>query len=114
MSRVMVRSCGLAALTAILLAGCTGRELDPYDQAGMWQPEGVVQGNLAAMVVNPHDLILGRGTAAPSVKQASSAVDRLWKGNGPALTPVPVTKFEVSPQRTAGSDASSGVSTGEQ
>ncbi len=46
----------------------------------MWQPEGVNAGNIAAMAVDPHDLIRGQGTSGPGWKTGADAVDRLWQG----------------------------------
>ena len=69
-----------ALLALLLLSGCNGASLDPYQRTDVWTPEGANAGNLAAMVANPHDLIRGQSDTSPHYKQGSSAVDRLWRG----------------------------------
>ena len=58
-----------------LLSGCNA--LEPYDRANTWHPTGANQANLAAMAVNPTDLVHGRGTSAPDGSAATAAVERL-------------------------------------
>jgi type IV pilus biogenesis protein CpaD/CtpE len=65
-------------LAAVLLAGCT--RLDPYHRAGMWQPEGVNQGNLAAQVADPRVLVWGHGATGAS-EGATAAVEWLRLGH---------------------------------
>lgn len=60
----------------LALAGC--QELDPYTREGTWQPTGANQGNLAAMVANPQDLIHGRGQRAEDTKEPTLAINRIW------------------------------------
>lgn len=70
----------------LLAAGCA--DLDPYRREGMWQPEGVVQGNMAAMVANPTDLVRGRGTDEGDGGRGASAILKWAKagpGGGPSL-----------------------------
>lgn len=69
----------LFALLA-LLGGCNGASLDPYQRTDVWIPEGANDGNLAAMVANPNDLIRGQSDTSPHYKLGTSAVDRLWRG----------------------------------
>ena len=73
---------GLAGLA--VLTGCA--ETDPYARAGMWQPTGANNRNLAAMVANPHDLIRGRGERGNSGWESTAPVTRLWAGR---TTPLP-------------------------
>ena len=67
---------GLGGAIAIvgMLAGC-GR--DPYERDDVWYPTGANNANLAAQIVNPRDLQVGRSDpkqmAAPQVK----AVERI-------------------------------------
>jgi hypothetical protein len=58
------------------MAGCA--QTDPYQRIGAWQPSGVVDGNLAAMVADPRDLIRGHGDPTPEPHAAPLAVQRLW------------------------------------
>jgi uncharacterized membrane protein YgcG len=57
------------------LAGC--QDLDPYTRSGTWQPTGANQGNLAAMVANPYDLIHGRGSPTTDGKEPTLAINRI-------------------------------------
>lgn len=89
-----MRSSGIAVL--LLLAGCA--ETDPYLRPGMWQPSGVNNINLAAMVANPNDLIRGRGNRGVYGAQATAPVARLWSG---VLTPLPGGDAQQSPSGPA-------------
>ena len=73
-----------AIVVALLLAGCA--ETDPYQRTGMWQPVGANTLNLAAMVVNPNDLLRGRGTTATPGIEAVPPVLRYW-ANRPTVLP---------------------------
>ena len=70
----------LALLTA--LAGCaqldTDTAFEPYSRAGTWTAEGVNQSNLAAQLVDPLDIVRGRGDSSPHYKQSTQAVTTLW------------------------------------
>jgi len=64
------------------------QEMDPYTRTGTWQPTGANQGNLAAMVANPYDLIHGRGLPAADIadtKGSTLAINRLWTDQPKAL-----------------------------
>lgn len=74
----------LAALCAGL-AGCA--DIDPNRREGMWQPEGVTSGNLAAMVATPTDLARGRGVSDDPGDEAAAPVLLLQK-NGPGAKPL--------------------------
>jgi len=62
----------------VMLSGCA--ESDPYRADGLWQPTGANAGNLAAMVANKRDLVVGRGHRTPRGSLESDAVERLWQG----------------------------------
>ena len=47
----------LSCLAFTLLAGCN--QIDPYRRPGTWRPDGVNDGNIAAMVQDPRDLVHG-------------------------------------------------------
>lgn len=82
-----------STLTAcLLLSGCdathAANQIDPYKREGMWRPEGVNAGNIAAQLADPRDLVRGRGDSGPQVKQAANAVTRIWAASvGPAQAP---------------------------
>ena len=63
-------------LALLLLAGC--EDADPYRRKDVWYPTGANAGNIAAMVAEPHDLILGRGASQTDAREAATAVDRVW------------------------------------
>jgi hypothetical protein len=101
MKAIIIRPVVLA-----LLLGCTScdwlsREADPYTRQGMWQPSGVVDRNLAVMVANRNDLVVGRGVTTPDSRPATDAVNRLWAGR-PKPLPVSVTQDAVTPQTGGG------------
>ena len=74
-------------LGSLTLAGCS--QTDPYQRSGTWKPSGVNSANIASMVANPADLSRGRGETAGTVRSATTAVDRLWRGPAPAPTAAP-------------------------
>ena len=94
---------GLARIAAglLVLALCSGcGATDPYERDDLWQPEGAVQGNMAAMVADPHDLVAGHGPASPAA-YGTHAVEDLWNGHPKALL-----------SSTAATDSGSGPSGG--
>jgi hypothetical protein len=82
MTRERTHRCPRPVLFGLLtlLAGCHGASLDPYQRTDVWQPEGTNDGNLAAMVANPNDLIRGQSDTSPQYKLGDQAVERLWRG----------------------------------
>lgn len=72
-------------LILCVLAGCSAT--DPYRRTDVWYPTGANAGNLAAMAVQPSDLILGRGARGSDGHEAVSAVERLWHDDTKALPP---------------------------
>jgi len=77
------------ALGGLPLSGCA--QVDPYTRTGMWQPGGVNARNLAAMVVQPTDLLRGRGSEQAQGVTSTSAVMRLLNG-----TPTPLPTLSAS------------------
>lgn len=64
--------------TLLLVCGCS--DADPYYRADVWQPRGASSGNIAAMLAQPNDLILGRHQAALGDSyQQTGAIERLWQ-----------------------------------
>ena len=77
--RMMALATSIAA--TLLLPGCDEHQLaqvDPYKREGMWRPEGINAGNIAAQLADPRDLVRGRGDSTPQIKQATRAVNRIW------------------------------------
>lgn len=72
-------------LMFLLLAGCTAH--DPYRRTDVWYPTGANAGNVAAMAEQPRDLISGRGARGSDANEATSAVERLWRGDTKVLLP---------------------------
>ena len=76
-------------LLAIPLCVAACQDIDPYRREYMWQPEGIANGNLAAQVVEPMDLVRGRGSDTTDGGWAAAAVikrDSAGPGGGPALS----------------------------
>ncbi len=103
MSRRFLR---LAAFGLVMTtcAGCAF--MDPYERVGMWRPRGSNEGNLAAMVADPHDLQVGKSSPTTDALLAAAAVDRLRHDKVKAL---PSTTFGVS---GGGAGAASGGGSG--
>ena len=78
---------GLMA-SVIVLSGCGGTSdyLDPYTKPYTWHPTGAPEANLAAQLVDPHDLVSGRGDTLGDSKQSTSAIERVWQDRPKSLT----------------------------
>jgi hypothetical protein len=61
----------------LLATGCS--LTDPAEAEGYWHPRGVNDGNLAAMIADPHDLVEGRSVRFSDGTLAAAAVDRLYR-----------------------------------
>lgn len=92
----MARSLLLLA-SLLALAGCAS--MDPYRRAGMWQPTGANDRNLAAMAADTRDLARGRAAPAASRNEAASAVERLLQGNP---KPLHTVNSQTAPAASAG------------
>jgi type IV pilus biogenesis protein CpaD/CtpE len=73
---IIQRVCLVLGLVA--LAGCD--RLDPLQRPYMWHETEVNAHNIAAMAVNPADLIHGRGQARRPARMETNGVERLWTG----------------------------------
>ena len=82
---------------------------DPYYDIGTWHPRGVTDGNLAAMIYNPHDLVEGRGTTMTDGTLAAAAVDRLYQGSVKA----PATLNSSTAFTSSGNPSTPGGSSGQ-
>lgn len=67
----------LLAGCALLLAGCAGG--DPFARPGTWRENGAPMHNIAVELVNPHDLVAGRGDIRLSGAIAETAVGGVLK-----------------------------------
>jgi hypothetical protein len=74
----------------------------------MWHATEVNEQNIAAMAVNPGDLVHGRDTSRRQVVTESDGVVRVWTGHTlPLLTDTPGASASTS---TSGGSGSSGGS----
>jgi hypothetical protein len=62
----------------LAFGGCAATE--PWEAQGGWHPRGINDGNLAAMISDPNDLVRGRSTTMTDGYLAAAAVDRLYTG----------------------------------
>lgn len=93
---------GRALAGLLVLALCSGCAMtDPYERDGLWQPDGAVQGNIAAMVADPRDLIRGQGPASDAEYGGGSAVGNLWSGHSKPL----LTKTDTAASGSGGTPA---------
>lgn len=76
-------ACAVAALSLLALTGCD--QMDPLTRPYVWVPSNVNPRNIAAMAVNPGDLVQGRESRTRRAVQESDAVDRLWTGHPAGL-----------------------------
>lgn len=65
----------LVVALPLLLAACGSG--DAYNHADAWSPSGANAQNIAAMIANPHDLVVGRSSGRRDARQAAGAVDRV-------------------------------------
>lgn len=64
-------------LALLAISGCA--VTDPYRRTGMWQPEGVNAGNIAAQVADPRVLVRGHGRTGGTLDGVDAA-ERLVQG----------------------------------
>jgi type IV pilus biogenesis protein CpaD/CtpE len=70
---------GVLAVSLIALAGCAGDNyLDPYQKPYAWHPTHASDANVAAQVVDPHDLVVGRGTIGEDSQASTMAIQHIW------------------------------------
>jgi hypothetical protein len=92
------------ALSLLTLSGCD--QIDPLKRPYMWHATGVNEQNIAAMAVNPADLVHGRDTSQRRVIVESDGVTRLWTGRQ-----LPLLSDTPGSASSAGSSAGSGPAT---
>ena len=89
----------VAAISMLALAGCN--QIDPLKRPYMWEATGVNNRNIAAMAVNPGDLVHGRDSSQRRVVVESDGVTRLWSGR-------PLPLLSDAPGASTSSSSSSG------
>ncbi len=96
----------------LLLAGCA---YDPIDNPGTWRvpPKGLTSNdeNLRAMLVNPRDIVVGRGETTSVGVTAGSAVRRVLTNQRKPLPSVATSTAENSGAGEPQSQQSQGAST---
>ncbi len=75
----------LLLMTGLLLLSACGNR-DPYLRDDVWKPTGANAGNLAAMVANPNDLIVGRHSAVSDTHASTIAIQHIWEGQPSPLS----------------------------
>lgn len=106
MKKMLPRSLALvsaALVMPVLLAGCA--DIDPYYSEYKWQPQGTPSGNLAAMVVDPMDLVRGRGSDETDGGRAAAVITK-WQKDGPGAKPLTGIGSVGSPSGGSGSGGS--------
>ncbi len=96
--------CGILAGFVLLVAGCS---IDPYERTGLWRPRGSNDGNLAAQVADPNDLVRGKETASSDGVLAAAAIDRLHRGKVKELA---TGSFQSAPFNISVSNSGGGSS----
>jgi hypothetical protein len=87
--------CAAATLSLLALAGCD--QIDPLTRPYMWHPDNAVAHNMAAMAVNPADLVHGRETGPHRVRVESEGVERVWTGKTLPLLGGAATSVSTAP-----------------
>lgn len=100
----------LLLAASVMISACGG-QADPYTREGMWHPSGVVNANLAAQLVNPHDLVQGHGDNSPNYKTATTSLDHLWNsGQASATAGAPAGAATPAAAPPSGAATTTGVS----
>jgi type IV pilus biogenesis protein CpaD/CtpE len=83
MSRILPKR--FLLLTGLLLLSACGNR-DPYLRDDVWKPTGANAGNLAVMVANPNDLIVGRHSPISDTRSSTVAIEHIWQGQPSSLS----------------------------
>jgi hypothetical protein len=80
--------CSALLVSLIALAGCGPNTdyLDPYKKPYAWHPTGAPAANIAAQLVDPHDLVAGRGTSREDTQASTLAIQHIWLDTPKSLT----------------------------
>ena len=87
----------------LLVTGCSPDFFDPYQRPGTWRPTGDNDANLRVMVVNPQDLVEGKGQATATGATAAPPVGRLIAGRRYPLPTISATPLGTSTEPPQGS-----------
>lgn len=102
-----LRQCACLALV-LGAAGCG----DQFERRGTWNVQNVNEANLAAMVVDKHDLVQGVGDDASPGELSAAAVRRLLTDHVKALPQTSLGNFSqttASPTGTSSGPGGAGV-----
>jgi hypothetical protein len=94
-------------LLGVALAACS--QIDPYTRQGVWHPVGANAANLTAMVADPNDLNVGRGSATAPGDLAGVAALRLRTGTTRRLPASAISKIQNADNGTDPADAAPAV-----
>ncbi|MBS0644475.1 MAG: hypothetical protein U1E70_28800 [Acetobacteraceae bacterium] len=94
------------ALLLLVVSGCTPDY--PMDREGTWSIPEVSNNekNLRAMVVNPQDLVVGRGDPNSLGPEAVRPINRLFSGNRAPLPDQSASAIYAIPNSGGGSGGS--------
>jgi len=99
----------VSAVGLLMLTGCD--QIDPLQRPYMWHATGINEQNIAAMAVNPADLVHGRDSPQRRVVVESDGVTRLWTGKQlPLLSDTPGSSTSGSSSSGGGASPSGGGS----
>lgn len=104
-----VRWALLGGAAALALGGCgnSADYLDPYKKPYAWHPTGAPTANLAAQLVNPRDLAVGRGATEGDAKESTLAIEHVWQDH-----PKPLSTGQSAATGAASGPGASGGATG--
>ena len=108
MTSRMLRFCPLLIGLSAFTSGCALTE--PWERDGMWNARGVNNGNLAAQIVDPHDLVAGKSDTYTDGALAAAAVDRLYTGKVKALPTATLATVQTGNPASPGGGSGSGGS----
>ena len=100
---------------SLVLSACA---YDPIDKPGTWRvpPKGLTSNdeNLRAMLVNPRDMVKGRGEAGGVGATSAAAARRLLTGHRPALPVATARSGSATSQPQAREGAGMGAAAKEE
>ena len=94
------------------LGGCSPSYLDPYQKPYVWVPSGAPAANIAAQLVDPHDLVLGRSASEGDGRESAQAIDRVEQDKPKQLISQDMDTGSTAGSSGSGSGSGSGASSG--